>query len=577
MERILWILLGPVLLGVHVSVEAARWRITPSLTFRETYSDNINLRPDGESAWLTEVNPGISISRGQVSGGGFGGFGIGGGLGGGFGGLGGGFGGGGFGGFGGLGGFGGFGGGGLGGLGGGFGGLGGGFGGGLGGGRLALNLNYRMQNIFSTQEGRGYDLRHQLQANSTAELVRNAIFLDARASAGQTLINPQGRQFADNLANAGNRANFYAFGVSPSWRHHFGGYADSQLRLGYNYVTTSTSQASATHTYTQSAFVRSGRRFNILTWSGGIQSQRQVRANGQDVEFRSGIGQVNYRLTRTLSAFVQGGFADNDFRSTQGTNRNGLFYTVGATWTPSRLLSITAGLGRNSFATVTIQPTRRTLLQGTYQRNNVGSLTGNVFQGLISHRTRHTVWQGRYFETVTTTQTVLAEQQVFLVVDEFGEPVIDPVTEQPVLVAIDLPELVDEVFVRRRGELSFTGNTAKNTFNARVYHERRTFQVRESESKVFGLAGSWTWRWGVRTNSLVQINWQKSDFSGGQRDFVGFAGGGNTFWIAAFRISRRLSPDVNAYIEYRHQEQSSGISELDYQENRAVAAITMRF
>ncbi len=576
MEGIRWILLGSVLVGVCIRTDAAQWRITPSLTIRETYSDNVTLDKNGESAWVSEINPGISISRGRVSGGGFGG------LGGGFGGLGGGLGGIGGAGFGGLGG-GGFSGlgGGFGGLGGGIGGFGGGFGGfgggGLGGGRLALNLNYRMQNIFSTQEGRGYDLRHQLRASSTAELVRNSIFLDTRASAGQTLINPQGRQFSDNIANTGNRANFYTFSVSPSWRHHFGGYADSEARLGYYYVTTSTSQASATHITTQSASVRSGRRFTILTWGGGIQSQRQVRANGQDVEFRSGIGRVNYRLTRTFSTFVQGGFVDNQFRSTRGTGRNGLFYTAGVIWSPSRFLTIEAGGGRNSFATIILQPTRRTLLQGTYQRNNVGSLTGDVFQGLIRHRTRHTVWQGRYFETVTTAQTVLAEQEVFAVVDEFGEPVIDPVTEQPVLVAIDLPELVDEVFVRKRGELSFTGNTAKNTFNARVYHERRTFQVRETESKVFGLSGGWTWRWGVRTSSLVRINWQKSDFSGGQRGFSGLGGRSNTFWIAAFRISRRLTPDVNAYVEYRHQAQSSDISELDYQENRAVAAINMRF
>ena len=568
MERILWAAVGLVLFGLNFPSQAARWQITPSLTLRETYSDNITLQRAGEEAWVTEVNPGISISRGQVSGG-FGG--------GGFGGLSGGFGNAGLGG--GLGGVGGLGGGlgGAGGLGGGVGGLGGDLGGGIGGGRLALNLNYRMQNILSTQTGRSYDNRHQLQANSTAELVRNSIFLNARASAGQTLINPQGRQFADNLANTGNRADFYTFGLSPSWRHHFGGYADTLASLGYYYVTTSANQASTTQIYTQSAAVQSGRRFNVLTWGGGIQSQRQVFASGQEVEFRFGSGRVSYRLTRSLSPFFQGGFVDNQFRSTRGTSRNGLFYTLGATWTPNRQLSITAGGGRNSFATVTFQPTRRTLFQGTYQRNQVGSLTGNVFQGLIRHRTRHTVWQGRYFETVTTTQTVLAERQVFEVVDAFGNPVIDPNTEQPILVAIDLPELVDEVFTRKRGELSFTGNTAKNTFTASVYQERRVFQVRKTESKVFGLVGSWTWRWGVRTNSLVRINWQKSDFAGGQRRFAGALGEGSTFWIAAFRINRRLSPDVDAYVEYRHQEQSSGLSSLDYQENRAVAAINMRF
>lgn len=508
MERIRWILLGQVLLGVHVPVDAAQWRITPSLTIRETYSDNINLRPDGEDAWVTEYNPGISANAR--------------------------------------------------------------------GGRLQLNLNYRMQNLLSTQENRRYSRRDQLQANGTAELIKQSVFLDARASAGQTLINPVGRQTLDTLSDTGNVSNFYTVGISPYWRPHLGGYADGEVRLRYDYVTTSRGQASAAQTHTETINLQSGRRFTILTWQANFRNQKSKRTSGQDVQFRNAFGEVRYRWHRKFNTFVQGGFFDNDFRTQTRTNRNGPFWTLGAAWIPNRMLTLEGGIGRNSFATVRISPSRRTLLEGTYRRNKVGTNTGNVFQGLIQHRTRRTVWQGRYSETTTTTQTVLTEQQIFLVTDAFGNPILDPVTDQPILVAIDLPELVDEVFVRKRGELSFTGNTAKNTFNARVYQEKRIFQERKTESKVFGLSGSWIWRWGAKTNSLVWINWQKSDFSG-QRGLLGLQGRNNIFWIAGLRISRRLTQDVNAYLEYRHQEQSSDISGLDYQENRAVAAITMRF
>ncbi|BCX82156.1 hypothetical protein MIT9_P1741 [Methylomarinovum caldicuralii] len=603
MERIRWKWLPVLLLMGLETAEAARWQISPYLTVRQTYSDNINLEPgSGESAWVTEANPGISIANrrssggGGFGGGGFGGGGFGGGGfgGGGFGGGGfggGGFGGGGFGGGGfGGGGFGGggFGGGGFGGGGfggGGFGGGGfggGGFGGGgFGGGgrntvpgRLLLNLNYRMQNIFSSQEGRGYDLRHQLQGNAVAELIENSVFLDARAGAGQTLVNPQGRQVADNIANVGNRANFYTFGLSPYWLPHLGGYADGQVRLGYFYVTTSGRSASATHTYNQSVFLRSGKRFNILTWNLGFTNQRQTRSGGDDVVFRSGIARLNYRWTRTFSTFVQGGFSDNDFRSNTNTSNNGLFYTVGATWTPSRYLSLSAGGGRNSFVTITMQPTRRTTLQGSYRRNNVGALTGNVFLGLLQHRTRRTVWQASYTESVTTTQTVLAQQQIFQVVDAFGNPVVNPVDQQPVVVAVDLPRLVDEVFVRRRGELSFSANTAKTTLGVRAYVAKRNFQVSRNESKVFGLSGNWNWRWGAKTSAVLRGTWQRSKFDGSRNG----QGTTNIFWTASARLTRRLGDKVNAYLEYRHQQQSSdGTTGVDYRENRAIAAINMRF
>ncbi len=570
MGRLRWTLLVPVFFaGAWSDGNCAQWQVTPSLTLRQIFSDNINLDPDNEeSAWVTQISPGISISRGQA--GGLGGFGGGlGGFGGGLGGFGGGLGG--FGG--GLGGFGG----GFGGFGGGFGGFGGGFGGFGGGqnrmpGRLALNLNYRQQHLFSTQEGRTYDLFHQLQANSTARLV-DSVFLNARATAGQTLVNPQGRQFAGNVVNVGNRANFYTFGVTPYWLPHLGGYADGRVLLDYYYVTTSGRAASAAHTYTQSAFLRSGKRFKILTWQIGFNNQRQVRSGGDDVRFRNGIAVLNYRWTRTFSTFVQGGFFDNDFRTTTNASNDGLFYTVGATWTPNRKLTLSAGGGRNSFASITFSPTRRTLLQGIYRRNNVGTLTGNVFMGLINHRTRHTVWQARYTESVTTTQTVLAQRQVFQVVDEFGNPIVDPVTEQPALVAIDLPRLVDEVFIRRRADLSFTGNTAKTTFNARVFVAKRNFQVSRDESKVLGINGSWNWRWGTRTSTVFQGWWQWSDFSRRQgQDST------NVFWLASVRLTRRLSRNVNASLEYRHQQQSlDGIAGRDYQENRAIASLNMRF
>ncbi|BCX89818.1 hypothetical protein MIN45_P2191 [Methylomarinovum tepidoasis] len=67
MERIRWKWLPVLLLMGLETAEAARWRISPYLTLRETYSDNINLESHGgESAWLTEFNPAVSISNCQA-------------------------------------------------------------------------------------------------------------------------------------------------------------------------------------------------------------------------------------------------------------------------------------------------------------------------------------------------------------------------------------------------------------------------------------------------------------------------------------------------------------------------------
>lgn len=49
----------------HSSLQAGQWYITPALSFIETFSDNINLAPSGSerSAFVTQVNPGVSIQR----------------------------------------------------------------------------------------------------------------------------------------------------------------------------------------------------------------------------------------------------------------------------------------------------------------------------------------------------------------------------------------------------------------------------------------------------------------------------------------------------------------------------------
>jgi len=410
------------------------------------------------------------------------------------------------------------------------------------------------------------------------ELIKNAIFLDTRASAGQTLIDPSQRQALDNLSNTGNRTNFYTFSVSPYWRPRMAGYAEGVVRVRYDYTLTPDGQSQSSHRHVETVAFHSGHRFNILTWRVNFQNNETVFSNqsSNDVLLRSGSGEIRYRWTHEISTFVRGGFNDSDFQARSNTNQNGLFFTVGASWRPSRLYMLEGGFGNNSFATLRINPTRRTLLEGTFMHNNIGTNTGNVWRALIRHRTKRTVWQGRYFEDTTTSQSVLVNQQIFIQQDAFGNPVSNPVTGQPTSTFIDLPVLVNEAIRRKRAQLSFTGHTAKNTFSVRLYAVRRQFQVTDREDKLFGVNGRWTWRWGAKTKSLVGTNWQYSKFNFGPEESR--PDSTQVFWTTFFRITRRLSKDVNAYLEYRHQAQTSKKGDnLDYDENRAVAAINMRF
>ncbi|HHJ39402.1 MAG TPA: TIGR03016 family PEP-CTERM system-associated outer membrane protein, partial [Methylothermaceae bacterium] len=473
---------------------------------------------------------------------------------------GGGFGGGGFGG-------GGFGGGGFGG--GGFGG--GGFGGGgfgqidsfraRGNKRLQVDFLYRMQNILSTQSERTFDFRHQLRGNASAELIRKSLFVDTNAGIGQILANPFGRQTIDNVANTGNRANFYTYGISPYWRPYLGGYAEGEARFRYNYITTSRGQASDSHILTESVTLKSGHRFSLLTWKGSFYNSETKRTSGKDVKFQTGFGEIRYRWHRKFSTFVQAGYNNSNFafrtnNNQNNNNKNGFFYTFGAAWKPSRYLKLEGGWGRNSFASITLEPTRRTFLQAIYRHNRVGTVTGNVYQGIFRHRTRRTVWSAQYIESATTTQALIVQQQAVSEVDIGNIP------------------LVDDVIIRKRGQISFTGNTAKTSINLNAYAAKRKFQETDINSRILGINGSWLWRFGRRTFTNVSVLWQKTKFE----DITLLnTKGTNYYWTSSFRLIRRLTPDFSAYIEYRRQQQKSTDKDQEYIENRGLAGLTMTF
>ena len=56
------LLLSPAL---HAEEEelAQGWQMTPRLTLSETFTDNIELEPDGDADLVTEISPGVNLSK----------------------------------------------------------------------------------------------------------------------------------------------------------------------------------------------------------------------------------------------------------------------------------------------------------------------------------------------------------------------------------------------------------------------------------------------------------------------------------------------------------------------------------
>ena len=513
----------------QTSLWARNWEFDPSLTIEETYSDNIRLASDNKKgAFVTEISPGISFSRKTA--------------------------------------------------------------------RNQLDLNYRMQNLYNAGGNEEYDLNHQLQFDSNTELLRNSLFLDLTSSISQQNTSNI-RSANDNITGGDNRTTVTSYGFSPYWTPHLHGYANGEVRFRYqkfssendNDQTSNTGSAlnslslSDSETIEESVHLVSGWRFSRLTWALNFVNREQKREGGEDVIFRNIDGLIRVHLSRKFNLFAQAGHSDNSFQSLTDRNQNGFFYTVGGEWRPSQRFGIEAGFGNNSFVTVNISPTRHMHWTTTYRDNDIGTNSGSTWETDFEFETKRSTWKASYSEDTTTTQTVLAETQTFTLVDGVtGQPVINPVTNQLIQRDLSLPTLVDEVFIRKRGEISFAYRTGKSDINASVFNEKRIFQVSKNKDDIFGISADWNWRFTRRTSFFARSSWQKtkrttsslaleegSDSTDSIDDRFDFSMG----------LTRRIpirfgkSSQMNGRIEYRYLNQTSDDDFNEFQENRITASL----
>jgi len=598
---------------------AVDWDVIPTLTARETYSDNIGLGTggqasgssvarNGDDAFVTELSPGISIRRQ---------------------------------------------------------------------GRNLFNLDYRMQNLFYAGTDADPRINNQLQMNSTTELWDDAVFVDSTSTIGQYNNSTEGRFAIDNVSLAGNTSDYRTFRISPYWKPHLGGYAEGMVRVGYSNIGGGDFDSNILE---ERIDVRSGNRFDAVTWRANFYNQENTRDNGAqgtgrtgDVRYRNYNGEVRYRLFKELSPFIQAGRFENDFSGQTDVTgaRNGTYWTAGLAWTPSSKLTVQGGAGStNYFLSLFWEPSKRTTFRISYRNSDIGGAyggssfggagyggtgiggtsfggtsfggtgfvgtgfggtgfggtgfggtsfggtsfggasfggasfggtgfggtgfggtgfggtgfggtgfggtgfdgadfggtglggfnAGTTWNALLSHRTRRTNWTASYMVNTTTIQQVLLDQ-----------PVFDPLTNQPLLRAIDQPILTNEVITRRRGQASFSGGTAKSTVTLTGYQEDRNYQF-SGDQDVLGFTASWRWQFAARTQSLFYFVWQAID---NRNPISGNAD--NKFMTVSLALNRRIWAELIGSLELRHMQQDSNRSENEYDENRITASLLMRF
>jgi len=461
-------------LATPAPLAAGEWRFSSGALLRETYSDNVNLAPEGEEEGelVTDVNPGFSL-RGQ-------------------------------------------------------------------GARLSANLDYNLQAIFPAGDSVSRSLNHQLQADSSAELLERIVFVDVRSTVSQVNQTNTGRDSRSNITGAGDSTDAITYSVSPYVVHRFGSYADSLVRYTFDGVINEGDAEDSTSTGV-SANLTSGRRFSRMPWSVDASRRTIDNERSQDTDFQRVAGTLSYVFNRQWRVTGSAGREFNDFASSQD-EQDGPFWRVSTTWTPSVRTTVEAGYADRFFGS-------------------------NVFFD-VEHRSRRTVWHASFAEDTSTTRDVQLQRQLIPLTDEFGEPILDPEIGQPVLVPLDLETLSSEVIVRQRFSGGMAVRWRRTRLSVNGFHEQRDFQVTGDNETVVGASVAWSRDLRRHLSLRIDGGWQATEFRGG---------GDETVWDAGAALSYRLGAQLSGTASYQYLKQESGDAGSEFDENRFILALRMTF
>jgi len=487
---------------------AATWRFDPTINISETYTDNIFLDSSNEvDDFITEITPGIHIT---------------------------------------------------------------------GDGRfLKVDFDYQYQNLIYADDSSLNDEHHQLRGTLESELIENHFYIEADANYGQTNVSNQGRTTDNNRNITGNRSDVSLYRITPIVRHSFAGLLDAELRYTYSSVDAG-SAAGERDTNQFNVRLNNGRKFNRFSWtvdyenSDSDRTSTETSLSDESARFESTHANATIPLTRAWSFITDVGAEKNDFTTSRGRT-DGDYVALGLGYRPNRrfLVELVAG-GRDRF-TLSWQPTERTDLQFNVNSQDFGANLGDTVSASFRHRTRRSSWEFRYRDETTTTQAALLDDRAFVLTDINGEPVIDTVTGEPIIINPESLNLRDDVFNRKRFDATISYNTPKSTFRLQLFGEDRVSEVDGSDAEEsIGSTFTWNWRLARRTESIVTANVRRNKFSLLQDE--------SDEMNLSMNLVRRISRSATATFSLQHFErESENTNNNDYEENAVSAGIRATF
>lgn len=442
--------------------------------------------------------------------------------------------------------------------------------------RVKATLQYGLRGVARFGERSSESLYHNLNAVGKAELVEDFLFVDGSARVSQELISLLGSP-ADAETGNSNRATVGTYSLSPYIKKRLGSFATAQARYTNSGAIFENNVAANSSVNAFAANMKSGPRFNDLSWGLNYSIRKAVNRNNVDTTFERASAQLGYALTRKFRVFGTVGQDWNDYLSTTGTD--GSSYSVGFGWAPTRRSSVEASVGERYF--------------------------GRTFSFAGNHRTRLNRWTMRYSEDVSdiTQQFLQQSSRIFWVCD--GNEVIETqdstspsgrtncVGPIPAGVlaqfyanyGVPLSELVaagllnvnsaNGVFIIKSLNAGVSWDLGRLGWGLSLNDTRRLYQVLgDAQDHIQSVTGSVSYRLSPQTTANSSLSLTRNSFD------PALAGGTareDDSLSLNLGLNHRFADKLNGALTFRHTQRDSNGLNADYSVNSLTATANMRF
>lgn len=409
------------------------------------------------------------------------------------------------------------------------------------GSRASADVNYRMYLSAGTGDTDVQGIAHDLTAEGRIEAIEDLLFVGAQASA--SLIGDSGTTGSvDSInLNSENGTQTYALKVTPALRprgsNPFARFVSENV---LDIVEYSDSTFDGSTSYTLNAGVVSGPYFDTSAWDVGA-THNVAQFENRDDERNEVSGGLVHTLNSRWKLLGRIGYEDNDIL-TRRSDTDGLIWSVGTDWAPSRRTRVELEYGERYF--------------------------GATYSAKVSHRTKRMQLGFEAGRSVDNARNQRFVDSFLLLRDTNGNIIVDPVTGDPVRVNVAEVQTFEEDYIstEARAVMVITGRLTRVQLSALVANRDYEFTDDEEDEIEFALRVSRRLASGMFVDVFGNLSHlDQQGFGASETRDIGIA------------LRRPLSARTSLQLGVRYREGEGDNADDDYKEHRVSASVITRF